>query len=87
MTVFANDYQIWSENKKGLSMTISYMPVESCPKCGQIYNYFNTFSTHGKECQCCKWREEIGNYTGKEYKPFPNGTYTINVSGCVSCGL
>ena len=68
-------------------MTISYMPIENCSKCGQILNYFNTFSTHGKECQCCKWKEEIDNHTGKEYKPFPNGTYTITVSGCVSCGL
>ena len=46
-------------------MTISYMPIENCPKCGQILDYFNTFSTHGKECRSCKWKEEIDDFKGK----------------------
>ena len=61
------------------------MPVENCPKCGQILDYFNTFSTHGKQCRSCKWKEEIDNFTGKEYKPLPDGVYTITVNGCF-CG-
>ena len=66
-------------------MTISYMAVDNCPKCGQILDYFNTFSTHGKQCRSCKWKEEIDNFTGKEYRPLPCREYTITVNDCVSC--
>ena len=65
-------------------MIVSYMPVENCPKCGQMLDYFKTFSTHGKKCRSCKWKEEIDDFTGKEYKPLPDGVYTITVNGCSS---
>ena len=43
-------------------MNISYMKAEMCPECGNILDFFETFSTTGKVCRACGWKTEW--YTG-----------------------
>ena len=43
-------------------MNISYMKAERCPGCGNILDYFDTFSTTGKVCRVCGWKKEV--FTG-----------------------
>lgn len=39
-------------------MTISWMPVERCPQCGYVLDYFETFSSVGAQCGSCGWKKE-----------------------------
>ena len=43
-------------------MVITYMKAQRCPMCGNVLDYFNSFSTSGKICRLCGWKEEV--YTG-----------------------
>lgn len=44
-------------------MVVSYMKAQRCPKCGRILDYFTTFSSSGKNCRSCGWKEEIFIHT------------------------
>ena len=40
-------------------MTVTYEQPKKCPKCGQIMDYFTTFSTYGAQCRFCGYKEEV----------------------------
>ena len=45
-------------------MTISWRPVERCPQCGYVLDYFETFSSYGAHCGSCGWKNEKDVFIG-----------------------